>query len=76
MSSSDLDRAINEHSEAFQFRQQSLKQYYTRKIVDIRIGPVGYVVVGTQLVALLFFCSLYVMSFIPQTKAVVSVVLP
>lgn len=76
MSSSDLDRAINEHSVALQFRQQSLRQYYTRKIVDIRIGPVGYVIVGTQFLALLFFCSLYLMSFIPQTKSVVSLVLP
>lgn len=73
---SDLDRAIHENSVAMEYRQQSLRNYYTRKIVDFRIGAVGWFIVGTQALFLMFFCALYIMSYIPQTKPLVTIVLP
>ncbi len=73
---SELDRAIHENSAALAYRQQSLRSYYTRRIIDIRVGPFGAVIIGTQALFLLFFCMLYIMSYIPITKPLVSLVLP
>ncbi len=76
MDNSDLNRTIHEHSTAMEYRQQSLRAYYTRRGIVIKIGPVGFIIIGVQLLALVFFCMLYVFSFIPQTKSVVAMVLP
>ena len=67
---------ISSYSEVVEYRQQVLKSNYTIKIVDRRFGKMGWFLILTQATCLLFFCSLFIFSYIPHTKKIVSMVMP
>lgn len=67
---------ITEYSAASEFRQQTLKTNYTYKRVNKNIGPFGWTIVLSQAIFLFFFCLLFVFSYIPKTKFIVSMVMP
>ncbi|MBY0416202.1 MAG: hypothetical protein K2Q18_18660 [Bdellovibrionales bacterium] len=67
---------INEYSAANQYRHQVLKTNYTYKRVDKRFGKVGWTLIGTQAMFLVLFCFLFIFSYIPATKKIVSMVMP
>ena len=67
---------ISSYSEVAEYRQQVLKSNYTIKIVDKRFGKMGWFLILTQATCLLFFCSLFIFSYIPHTKKIVSMVMP
>lgn len=67
---------ISKYNVVSEYRQQVLKANYTVKTVDKRFGKVGWFLIITQATCLLFFCSLFVFSYIPHTKKIVSIVMP
>ena len=67
---------ISSYSEVTEYRQQVLRTNYTTKIVDRRFGKMGWFLILTQATCLLFFCSLFIFSYIPHTKKIVSMVMP
>ena len=67
---------ISEYSVAVEYRQQTLKANYTHKTVDTNIGKLGWTLVITQAVSLVFFAALFLFSFIPKTKFIVANIMP
>jgi hypothetical protein len=67
---------ISEYSAASEYRQQTLKANYTHKIVDKRIGKLGWTIVVTQATFLVFFSLMFVFSYIPHTKFIVQKIMP
>ena len=67
---------ISQYSEVAEYRQQVLKTNYTVKIVDKSFGKMGWFIIATQATCLLFFCGLFVFSYIPHTKKIVTMVMP
>jgi len=74
----ELERKISSYStmEAVEYRQHSLKSNYTYKRIDKSLGIIGHGLIWTHLVGLLFFSALYVLSYLPKTKFIVSKILP
>ena len=67
---------ISQYSEVAEYRQKVLKTNYTTKKVDISLGKMGWFIVLTQVTGLVFFVTLFVFSYIPHTKKIVTMVLP
>lgn len=67
---------ISQYSEVAEYRQQVLKTNYTIKTVDKSFGKMGWFLIATQATCLLFFCGLFIFSYIPHTKKIVSMVMP
>lgn len=67
---------ISEYSAAAEYRHQTLKANYTHKTVDKRIGKWGWFLVVTQATFLVFFSFMFVFSYIPHTKFIVSKIMP
>lgn len=61
---------------AEEFRKSSLKSNYTYKKIDKTLGKMAWSLIIFQAVFLTFFSSLYVASYIPKTKILVSKVMP
>lgn len=59
-----------------EYRQQTLKTNYTYKRVDKRLGVWGWGLIVTQATCLVFFSVLFVCSYIPHTKFLVSKIMP
>ena len=72
----EVANKISSYSEVAEYRQQVLKTNYTIRIVDKSFGKMGWFLIITQATCLLFFCSLFVFSYIPHTKKIVSMVMP
>lgn len=72
----EVEKKIGQYTDASEYRQQSLKAHYTVKKVDARLGKAGLILVVIQGISLLFFSTLYIMSYIPSTKKVVTFVMP
>ena len=72
----EVMKKISQYSEASDYRQQVLKTNYTRKIVDKNFGKMGYFLIITQSLSLLFFVTLWIFSYIPQTKKIVAMWMP
>lgn len=63
-------------SSTVEYRTQVLKSNYTYKKVDKSLGKMGWFLVVTQATFLIFFSTLFVFSYIPHTKKIVSMVMP
>ncbi len=63
-------------SNASEFRQTTLKANYTYRKVDRRIPKYAWFLIITQAVALSFYSSLYIFSYVPNTKHLVAMVMP
>lgn len=64
------------YSNASEFRQTTLKANYTYRKVDRRIPKFAWFLIITQALALSFYSSLYVFSYVPKTKHLVAIVMP
>ena len=67
---------ISQYSDVAEYRQQVLKTNYTYKKVDRNFGKMGWLLILTQATFLIFFSTLFIFSYIPQTKKIVTMVLP
>lgn len=73
---SEVRNTIANLSTAEEYRQQTLKANYTRKVVKLTIGKIGWSLIIGQATFLIFFSSLFIISFIPKTKFLVTKILP
>lgn len=67
---------INEFTNAVEFRQQTLRANYTKKKVKKNLGKFGWTLVITHATGLVFFSTLFVLSFLPKTKFIVANIMP
>ena len=72
----EVSNKISEYSAASEYRHQVLKTNYTSRKVDKRFGIMGWLIIGTQVLCLVFCCTLFVFSYIPHTKKIVTMVMP
>lgn len=72
----EVHNKISQYSQVADYRQQVLKVNYTYKKVDRSLGKMGWFLVASQATCLLFFTALFVLSYIPHTKKIVTMVLP
>ncbi len=72
----EVNNKISQYSQVAEYRQQVLKVNYTSKSVDKSLTKMGWFLVLTHVVFLVFFCTLFVFSYIPHTKKIVAMVLP
>jgi hypothetical protein len=75
---SEIQNKIESYSKvsAVEFRQHTLKSNYTRRVVDKRLPKVAWFLIITQAIGITYFSSLYVLSYIPKTKTLVTKVMP
>ena len=73
---SEVQNRIAHLSSAEEYRQQTLKANYTRKVVKTNVGKMGWTLIIGQVSFLLFFSSLFIISYIPKTKFLVTKILP
>ena len=72
----EVNHQISQYSEVAEYRQAVIKSNYTHRTVDKSLTKMGWFLVLTHAVLLVFFCTLFVFSYIPQTKKIVTMVLP
>jgi hypothetical protein len=61
---------------AVEFRQQTLKSNYTYRKVEKTFGKIGWSLIIVQAIFLVLFSFLFIFSYIPKTKFLVSMVMP
>ncbi len=72
----EVQNRIANLSSAEEYRQQTLKANYTRRVVKTSVGKMGWTLIIGQATFLLFFSSLFIISYIPKTKFLVTKILP
>lgn len=72
----EVQNKITHLSRAEEYRQQTLKANYTRRVVNTRLGKFGWSLIIAQATSLIFFSSLFFISYIPKTKFLVTKILP
>jgi hypothetical protein len=72
----EVSSKISEYSAASEYRHQVLKSNYTTKKVNKKFGKMGWFLIGTQITCLIMFCTLFVFTYIPHTKKIVTMVMP
>jgi hypothetical protein len=72
----EVSNKISQYSEVAEYRQQVIKNNYTYKRVDKSLGKLGWFLVLSHVTFLVFFISLYIFSYIPHTKKIVTMVMP
>lgn len=72
----EVQNKITQLSSAEEFRQQTLKINYTRRVVKGGFGKIGWTLIVGQATFLVFFSALFVISYIPKTKFLVTKILP
>lgn len=73
---SEVQNRISNLSSAEEYRQQTLKTNYTRRVVKTSLGKMGWTLILGQATFLLFFSTLFLISYIPKTKFLVTKILP
>ncbi len=72
----EVQNRISQLSTAEEYRQQTLRVNYTRKKVKTGVGKIGWALIWGQATFLLFFSALFVISYIPKTKFIVTKIMP
>ncbi len=72
----EVQNRIAHLSSAAEFRQQTLKANYTRKKIKGGCGKIGWTIIIGQASFLVFFSTLFLISYIPKTKFIVAKILP
>lgn len=72
----EVQNRIAHLSTAEEYRQQTLRVNYTRKKVKTGVGKFGWALIWGQATFLIFFSALFVISYIPKTKFIVTKILP
>lgn len=67
---------ITSYSSVTEYRQQVLKSNYTRRVVNREIGRTGKILIITQATFLALFSLLFVFSYIPHTKFIITKIMP
>ena len=73
---SEVQNRIAHLSSAEEYRQQTLKANYTKRVVKTSVGKMGWTLIIGQATFLLFFSSLFLISYIPKTKFLVTKIMP
>lgn len=73
---SEVQNRIANLSQAEEYRQQTLRVNYTRRVVKATIGKMGWTLILSQATFLFFFSTLFIMSYIPKTKFLITKILP
>jgi hypothetical protein len=73
---SEVQNRIAKLSTAEEFRQHTLKTNYTRRTIKVGLGKMGWAIIAGQATFLVFFSALFVISYIPKTKFLVSKIMP
>ncbi|MGZ3789148.1 MAG: hypothetical protein ACXVLQ_11535 [Bacteriovorax sp.] len=73
---SEIQNKITQLSSVEEYRQQTLKANYTHKTVQVGPGKIGWTIIIGQATFLVFFSALFVISYIPKTKFLVTKILP
>lgn len=73
---SEIQNKIASFSSAEEYRQTTLKVNYTRRKVVVGLGKIGWTLIVGQATFLVFFSALFVISYIPKTKFLVTKILP
>jgi len=72
----EIQNKIASFSSAEEYRQATLKVNYTRRKVVVGLGKIGWTLIEGQATFLVFFSALFVISYIPKTKFLVTKILP
>jgi hypothetical protein len=72
----EVQDRISNLSSAEEYRQQTLKANYTRKVVKTSVGKMGWTLIIGQASFLLFFSTLFLISYVPKTKFIVMKIMP
>ena len=72
----EVQNKIAQFSSAEEYRQQTLKANYTRRVVKVGLGKIGWAIIVSQATFLVFFSSLFIISYIPKTKFLVTKIFP
>ncbi len=72
----EIQNKIASFSSAEEYRQTTLKVNYTRRKVVVGLGKIGWTLIVGQATFLVFFSALFVISYIPKTKFLVTKILP
>lgn len=72
----EVQNKIASFSTAEEYRQTTLKMNYTRRKVQVGLGKFGWTLIVGQATFLVFFSALFVISYIPKTKFLVTKILP
>jgi hypothetical protein len=77
---SEVQSKITEYSAAGApvdaYHAQTLKSHYTKHKVDRKLSKIAWFLIISQASSIIFFSSLYVFTYIPKTKTIVTKVLP
>ena len=72
----EVQNKIAQFSSAEEYRQQTLKANYTRRVVKVGLGKIGWAIIVSQATFLVFFSSHFIISYIPKTKFLVTKIFP
>lgn len=72
----EVQNKIAHLSTAEEYRQQTLRVNYTRKKVKVGLGKIGWSLIIGQATFLVFFSTLFIISYIPKTKFIVTKFMP
>jgi len=72
----EIQNKIASFSSAEEYRQATLKVNYTRRKVVVGLGKIGWTLIVGQATFLVFFSALFIISYIPKTKFLVTKILP
>lgn len=73
---SEVQNKIAQFSTAEEYRQQTLRVNYTRRKVNTGVGKMGWTLIVSQATCLVFFSALFIISYIPKTKFLVTKIFP
>ncbi|MBC7537906.1 MAG: hypothetical protein H7281_03745 [Bacteriovorax sp.] len=73
---SEVQNRIANLSSSEEYRQQTLKANYTRRVIKSDIGKMGWSLIIGQATFLFLFSSLFLISYIPKTKFLVTKIFP
>ena len=72
----EVQSKISEYSKSDEYHAKTIKTHYTRHKVDTRLPKIAWVLIISQASSIIFFSSLYVFTYMPKAKIIVTKVLP
>jgi hypothetical protein len=76
----EVQNKISEYSsggsQTDEYRARTIKTHYTKHTVDRKFTKMAWFLIVTQASSIIFFSSLYIFTYIPKTKIIVTKVLP
>lgn len=72
----EVQNKIASFSTAEEYRQQTLRVHYTHRKVSTGVSKLGWTLIWGQATFLVFFSALFIISYIPKTKFIVTKIFP